>query len=80
MYQCKDCNSFFDNPKLYTETHSFISLPYEKWTGCPSCSGAYREIIECDECGEYKIGEYIKTNRGICICESCYSVRNTDND
>lgn len=80
MYKCKNCGGVFEEPKFYTETHGLDSPPYENWTGCPSCSGAYKGAIQCDQCGEYIVGEYIKINSGVCICENCYSVEDTDND
>lgn len=80
MYQCKDCIMVFEDTKSYTETHGLDSPPYETWTGCPSCGGAYREAIQYDECSEYIVGEYIKINSGVFICESCYSVEAPHND
>lgn len=65
---------------MYTETHSLDVPPYETWTGCPSCSGTYREAIHCDECEEYIVGNYIRTNGGVRVCENCYTIRDTEYD
>ncbi|MEF9984187.1 MAG: hypothetical protein RR806_05020 [Oscillospiraceae bacterium] len=80
MYICKDCGRVFKETKYYTETHGFESPPYEEWNGCPVCGGAYGEAHECDCCGEYIVGTYIKTRGGQRLCESCYDQCDTDTD
>jgi DNA-directed RNA polymerase subunit RPC12/RpoP len=73
MYVCLDCGKIFESPKNYVESHGLDGPPYERWQGCPSCSGAYAEAHECGECGHWITGEYIKTSSGQRICENCYN-------
>ena len=73
-YICLDCNRTFKVPKHYVETHNFDTPPYEEYNGCPFCGGAYAEAYECDECGQYITGSYIKTKSGARICENCYEI------
>ena len=45
---------------------------------CPNCgSDDWLEAIECTGCGEYIIGEYIKTRFDECYCENCYTKHDT---
>ena len=74
MFVCLDCGKIFQNASHYIESHGFDSPPYEQRDGCPSCGGAYTETHECDECGKWITGEYIKTASGRRVCENCYSV------
>lgn len=80
MFVCKDCGRIFEEPREYTETHGLDSPPYEHWRGCPLCGGTYTEAIRCDGCGEYIVGEYIKTIDYRYYCENCFKTRDTDND
>lgn len=73
MFVCIDCGKIFSNPRNYVESHGLDTPPYESWKGCPSCGGAYTEAFECDECGCWITGEYIKTKNGQRICENCYT-------
>ncbi len=72
-YVCLDCQHVFDEPKHYVEKHGFDMPRYEEFDGCPECGGAYTEAFECDECGHWITGEYIKTASGQRICENCYN-------
>ncbi len=74
MFVCLDCGCTFEDTRHYVEKHNLDTPPYEEWDGCPSCGGAYTEAHECDECGHWITGEYIKTASGQRICESCYRV------
>jgi DNA-directed RNA polymerase subunit RPC12/RpoP len=69
---CFDCNRTFENPRRYVETHGLDTPPYETSYACPYCGGDYARAYECDECGHWIVGEYIKTARGRRICENCY--------
>lgn len=40
-YICLECGTEFDKPKRFTETHGLDTPPYETYTGCPVCGGAY---------------------------------------
>ena len=71
-YICLDCNETFNVPKRYVETYGLDTPPYDKYYACPFCGGAYAEAYECDECGHWIAGEYIKTASGRRICENCY--------
>jgi hypothetical protein len=72
MFVCLDCGRIFSTPKHYVESHGLDAPPYERWEGCPSCGGAYAKAHECDECGRWITGEYIKTASGKRICENCH--------
>lgn len=72
-YICLDCEEIFEKPKLYIETHNLDTPPYEEFYLCPYCGGDYAETYECDECGHWITGEYIKTASGQRICENCYN-------
>lgn len=75
-YTCLECGESFDDPQKYTERHGLETPPYETFTGCPRCGGAYANTIICDGCGKPIIGEYVKIlPNGECYCESCYLVK-----
>ena len=40
-YTCLDCGKTFDDPKRWEERHGLDSPPYEDFSGCPYCGGAY---------------------------------------
>lgn len=71
MYICLDCFRCFDEPQYWKETHGLDSPPYEQMSGCQFCGGAYVEAYECDCCGEWIRGDYIKTDNGERYCENC---------
>jgi hypothetical protein len=68
---CLDCGRIFKEPRRWVETHG-LDPPWEEWSGCPSCGGAYTEAITCDICGEYITDRYVKISDGQQICEECY--------
>lgn len=72
MFICLDCGCIFSETRHYVETHGLDSPPYEEYDGCPKCGGAYAETYECNECGRWITGEYIKLRGGERICERCY--------
>lgn len=80
MLVCKDCGQLFDKPQEWEEHHGLSSPPYEKFSGCPFCSGTYAEAKQCDGCGEYIIGKYIRTVDNTFYCEDCFSEFDTDSD
>lgn len=47
MYQCKDCKSSFEQPKVITEMHGFTWGPGEELYFCPFCGSD--EFEECEE-------------------------------
>jgi hypothetical protein len=69
---CLDCGYIFENPKWWIELHG-LNPPWEEWSGCPNCSGAYTGAIKCDICGEYITGTYVEVSDGQFICEGCYT-------
>ena len=74
MYICLDCGHIFDEPKEWVETHGFDYGPYEEWSGCPRCGGAYEKAVECDICGEY----YRKSELTDGLCDNCYEEEEED--
>lgn len=74
MFICLECGNIFIEPKLYIETHGLDSPPYENFYGCPKCGGSFNDVPRCDICGQYIEDEYITTNKGDIICDSCYIV------
>jgi hypothetical protein len=73
-YICLDCNELFDEPLYWQERHGFDYGPFEQWSGCPYCRGSYVEAYQCDACGDWIDGEYIKLDNGDRICEHCYTI------
>ena len=43
--------------------------------GCPHCGGAYAETMQCDICGEWISGEYVKLDNDMVVCDNCYVVK-----
>ena len=72
MYICLDCGEVFSQPRRYKETHGLESPPYEIFYVCPCCGGDYTETYQCDECGDWITGKYIRTDSGQTICDNCY--------
>ena len=65
---------------LKIETHGLDTPPYEHFTVCPHCGGAFVEAHRCDCCGEFITADYIMVQDGKCYCEECYSIRNIEDD
>ena len=81
MYLCLDCGELFEEPKHYTETHGLDFPPYEEWSGCPECAGAYVKTILCDYCEEWITGQYIRLHYDdTVVCEDCYSMHNIESE
>ena len=72
-YICLDCDGLFTEPRKCVETHGLDTPPYEVFYICPYCGGDYAEAHECNVCGHYIHGEYIKLVSGERICENCYN-------
>ena len=73
MYICHDCGHMFSTPKQWIETHNLDAPPYEEWYGCPWCSGAYTEAYQCEYCGNWIGGDYIKIGDQR-YCDDCYTL------
>ena len=63
----------FQEPKHYIETHGLDTPPYERFTVCPHCGGAFVEAHRCDCCGEFITADYVVVQDGKRYCEECYS-------
>lgn len=73
IFICLECGHIFDEPKICTEKHGLDSPPYETYSACPYCEGTFTKAHECDSCGEWIVGSYIKLNSGERICEDCHT-------
>ena len=78
MLVCLDCYRTFNEDEIadWYETHGLDSPPYEHFSGCPYCHGAYAETHRCDCCGEW-----IDTDTYVEIgdekyCENCFTIKN----
>ena len=71
LFVCIDCGKTFEEPKYWEETHGLDHGPYERWSGCPHCYGAYVETYQCDCCGEWITDTYIIINKDR-YCQDCY--------
>ena len=78
MFLCLECGKLFEEPEKYEDSHGLDYPPYETWYGCPSCAGGYVETFQCDVCGDYITGKYIKTADDDIICEECYVVKDVE--
>lgn len=79
-FVCVECGCVFQEPKHYIETHGLDTPPYEHFTVCPHCGGAFVEAHRCDCCGEFITADYVVVQDGKRYCEECYSVRNIEDD
>lgn len=74
MFICYECLKVFDEPKIWVEKHGLNTPPYEHYSGCPSCGGAYTEAHRCECCDEWIDDVYIKTEDDKRYCLECYRV------
>ena len=75
MFVCIECGHIFENPKRWEETHGLDCGPYEQFSGCTICGGAYTEAYKCDCCNEWiTTEEYAKTKNGDLYCEECFTL------
>lgn len=80
-YTCLDCGATFDEPKRWEERHGLDTPPYEQWSGCPICGGAYAPTIICDGCGEPITGDYVRVeSSGEHFCDSCFMLKSFGDD
>lgn len=79
-FVCVECGCVFQEPKQYIERHGLDTPPYEEFTGCPKCGGAYVPAKQCEYCGKNIIGEYVKIADGNMYCENCFSLRDISDD
>lgn len=76
-----DCGATFDEPKRWVERHGLDIPPYEEFSGCPACDGAYANTIICDGCGEAITGDYARIeSSGECYCDSCFMIKSLGDD
>jgi hypothetical protein len=71
-FVCKDCSHIFETPFQWEEKHGLDTPPYEPMSGCPICLSSYTVARQCDCCGDYITGNYIKIKDGARYCEDCY--------
>ena len=74
MYICIECGYIFEEPYCWEETHGFEYGPYEKFSGCPKCCGAYAETFPCDICNNWIETDYVETDDGQRYCEDCFRI------
>lgn len=72
MFVCIECGHVFEEPQYWEERHGFDYGPGEEWSGCPECGSSYTRTYECDCCGEWITGKYVKTEDGYRYCSECY--------
>ena len=68
-YKCLDCGHIFEEGEqaVWYETHGFDLPPYEKWSGCPLCKGAYEETVKCAVCRS----EHLEDELNGGVCDEC---------
>jgi formylmethanofuran dehydrogenase subunit E len=73
MYACIECGEVFneEDVKYIIETHGLDAPPYESFSVCPYCGGAYANTYECGYCGEWINDDYIKIGDKR-YCQNCY--------
>ena len=77
-FVCLHCSHLFDEDDIATWQEGrgeyWGSPCSETVGGCPQCGEGYVETYKCEECDEYIVGEYIKTEGGYRICRNCYTI------
>ena len=76
MFVCSECGHVFDEPKRWKEKHGLDCPPYENFSGCPSCGGAYADAPICDCCGDYISGDFVVIDDQT-YCDNCFTLHNT---
>lgn len=71
MFVCLECREVFYEPIEWEETHGFSTPPYEHFSGCPHCHGAFVEAHRCDCCGEWITEDYIMVDDKR-FCNNCF--------
>ena len=77
MFACRNCGSFFSEPKRYREKHGFDDEPSEEFDGCPYCAGDYVDALICSICGDIISGKYIELEDHN-VCGMCYALKDTE--
>ena len=81
LFVCIECGRTFEHPTYWEEKHNLDTPPYERFTGCPYCKGAYVEAHTCECCDNWIITErYIKTADGKRYCENCFCVLDLEDE
>lgn len=71
-YICLECSMLFDEPDRWEERHGLSTPPYEEFTGCPHCHGAYDEAVECERCGAIiPKNDAYDDEQGHYMCDAC---------
>lgn len=79
MFICLDCGKIFDEPRYWKETHGLDHGPYENFSGCPNCGGAYTDAY-CHYCGEpIDIDGYEEFN-GEIYCGYCLEIIDSEDE
>lgn len=73
-FVCLECGNIFSEPTRWKEDRGecFGFPSYEEISGCPNCSGGYTKAYQCNCCGEWITGDYIKVEDGNRYCENCF--------
>lgn len=80
-YSCLDCGKTFDEPKRWEELHGLDSPPYEDFSGCPYCGGAYTRTILCDGCEKPITGDFVEIEpTGDRFCDECFMMKSLGED
>lgn len=80
-YTCLDCGQTFDEPKRWEEHHGLDSPPYEDFSGCPYCGGAYTRTILCDGCEKPITGDFVEIEpTGDRFCDECFMMKSLGED
>lgn len=80
-YTCLDCGRDFDEPKHWEERHGLDSPPYEHFSGCPYCGGAYIHTTLCDGCGKPITGDFVEIEpTGDRFCDACFMMKSLGED
>lgn len=88
-YKCYECGNIFEESEqaVWEERHGLDTPPYEKWSGCPLCKGAYEETTRCEICGSEHLEDEL--NGGVCDecieeyrydVDMCYKIGECDTD
>lgn len=66
MFQCKTCETFFDEPNIIKRSDPTVDTGYiERIELCPVCGQPYiEEVTECPKCGGYMPA-------GGILCKTC---------
>ena len=69
MFKCESCGHLFEEGEqaVWEERHGLDTPPYEKWSGCPLCYGAYEKAEPCKICGSNTEEELVGG-----VCEDCF--------